>query len=86
MRKVALCALIFIVSFHRRGGAGGAKIESMDTALILTDRLLQVIRDSGASKIEAYSALKAAGAILTSVEDISFRNDLPKSEPCQSEA
>jgi hypothetical protein len=48
----------------------------MDTALILADELLAVIRKSGVSKMEAHAALSVAQAVLPSISDISFRNDL----------
>ena len=52
----------------------------MDSALILADQILTLIRNAGVSKIEAYAALAAANGVLPSVDDISFRNDLPVAE------
>ena len=44
----------------------------MENCLILADQLVQFIRQSGATKLEAYAALEIAGKILVTVEDISF--------------
>jgi hypothetical protein len=45
----------------------------MDTALILADQILVVIRSAGVSKTEAHAALSVVQAVLPSVNDISFR-------------
>jgi hypothetical protein len=50
-------------------------------ALILANRILDLIRESGFSKMEAHAALSVVGAVLPTVSDISFRNDLDESEP-----
>lgn len=49
----------------------------MDSALILADQIMSLIRGSGVSKIEAHAALSITQSLLPSVSDISFRNDLP---------
>lgn len=51
----------------------------MDAALILADQILGVIRNSGASKMEAHAALAIAGETLPTISDISFRTDLKAS-------
>jgi hypothetical protein len=50
----------------------------MDAALILADRILSLIRDSGNSKIEAHAALSIANAALPTIGDITFDRDLKK--------
>jgi hypothetical protein len=51
----------------------------MESALILADRILQVIRESGANKVEALCALEVAHKVLPSVDEMSF------SRPAESE-
>jgi hypothetical protein len=48
----------------------------MDSALILADQILTLIRSAGVSKMEAHAALSIAGETLPTISDISFRNDL----------
>ena len=55
----------------------------MDPALLLADRLMTLLRESGASKMEAHAALQIAATVLPSVDDISFTH--PPSES-QSES
>jgi len=53
----------------------------VDSALILAGQILKLIRESGVSRMEAHAALDAAGAVLPTVNDISFRNDLTDASP-----
>jgi len=48
----------------------------MDSALILGDQILGLIRTSGLSRMEAHAALAVAAEILPTINDVSFRNDL----------
>lgn len=48
----------------------------MDPALILADRILTLVRQSGVSKMEAHAALAIAGEVLPTIDDVSFRSDL----------
>ncbi len=50
----------------------------MDSALILADQILGMIRHSGASKTEAHAALAIAGQVLPTISDVSFRADEDK--------
>jgi hypothetical protein len=53
-------------------------VKDMDSALILADQLLSLIRVAGVSKIEAHAALEIAQATLPTIDDISFRSDSPE--------
>jgi len=52
----------------------------METALILANRLIQIIRETGASKAEAYCALEVAHKILPSITDLPDNPPIPVSE------
>jgi hypothetical protein len=49
---------------------------SPDVATILGGQILAIIRSAGVSKMEAYAALSVAQAVLPTISEISFRNDL----------
>jgi hypothetical protein len=46
----------------------------MEPALILANRILELLRESGASKIEAYCALEVAHKVLPAVKDMAFNH------------
>jgi len=46
-----------------------------DGPIVLGEQILATIRLSGLSKMEAFSALKIASAVLTCAPDISLSND-----------
>lgn len=53
----------------------------MEAVLILADRILTLVRESGATKMEASAALAIAGSALPTVKDMSFRDDLEDIRP-----
>jgi hypothetical protein len=52
----------------------------MEAALILADQILQLIRQSGAGKAEAYCALEVAHKVLPSINDIGDGPPTPASD------
>ncbi|MGA2149745.1 MAG: hypothetical protein ABSH49_32870 [Bryobacteraceae bacterium] len=56
----------------------------MEAALILADRILGLIRDSGATEMEAYSALEVAHKVVRSIDDMAVsRPPAPVSETAE---
>jgi hypothetical protein len=56
----------------------------MEPALILADQIVTLLRQSGATKMEAHAALSIANEVLTSIGDMKFRSDFP--EPAEPAA
>jgi hypothetical protein len=57
----------------------------MDTALILADQILTLLRNSGATRQEAYAALSVANDVMPTVEDMIFKtSDLPRDQTLRS--
>jgi hypothetical protein len=51
------------------------KAMQLEPEIILAQRIMNVIRESGMTRIQAHAALSIAGTLLTSNEDITFQND-----------
>lgn len=49
----------------------------MEPALILADQVITLLRQSGATKMEAHAALSIAEQVLTSIGDMKLRSDFP---------